>query len=101
MEADAVSGAENDYVCGGGDAQTIWTNQSAVRAARREVLRAAASSAATSRDRRRILQRMNPSARRGHTRWGRGPGDGRNGHVAVASHPTFAVSSLVEYKGSG
>jgi len=30
---DFVGGAVNDYVCGGGDAQTIWTNQSAVRKA--------------------------------------------------------------------
>lgn len=28
-----LSGAVNDYVCGGGVAQTVWTNQSVVRAA--------------------------------------------------------------------
>ena len=28
-----LGGAVNDYVCGGGDAQTVWVNQSAVRAA--------------------------------------------------------------------
>ena len=28
-----IGGAVNDYACGGGDAQTIWTNQTAVRTA--------------------------------------------------------------------
>ena len=28
-----LGGAVNDYICGGGDAQTIWTNQSVVRKA--------------------------------------------------------------------
>jgi len=33
LGAKEVGGALNDYACGGGDAQSVWTNQSSVRAA--------------------------------------------------------------------